>query len=181
MNTSITNFGSTCQVSDQFIEKVAKLGVMATACSLTEIKENKQAKKLDGTKVKNLRHITKLVDANKAGTDKSKDCTIILCEGDSAKAGIISGLSKDDREYIGVYPMKGKLFNVRGESISKISENKEIHEINQILGLELDVKYSREIINKKLRYGKVIFMTDQDLDGSHIKGLVINLFDAQCL
>jgi len=131
MNTPISNFGSTCQVSDQFIEKIAKLGVMNTACSLTEIKDNKQAKKTDGSKVKNLRHITKLVDANKAGTDKSKNCTIIFCEGDSAKAGIISGLSKEDREYIGVYPMKGKLFNVRGESINKISENKEICEINK--------------------------------------------------
>jgi len=179
MNTPISNFGSTCKVSDEFVEKIAKLGVMNTACSLTEIKDNKQAKKTDGSKVKNLRHITKLVDANKAGTEKSKDCTIILCEGDSAKAGIISGLSKDDREYIGVYPMKGKIFNVRGETISKISENKEICEIKQILGLENGVEYTRELIDKKLRYGKIIFMTDQDLDGSHIKGLGINLFDAQ--
>ena len=49
----------------------------------------------------------------------SDKCTIIFCEGDSAKAGIISGLSKDDRNIIGVYPMKGKLFNVRGETIQK--------------------------------------------------------------
>ena len=179
MNTPISNFGSTCNVSDQFIEKIAKLGVMNTACSLTEIKETKQAKKTDGIKVKNLRHITKLVDANKAGTDKSKDCTIILCEGDSAKAGIISGLSKDDREWIGVYPMKGKLFNVRGEKDLKISENKEIYEIKQILGLELGMNYTKELIDKKLRYGKILFMTDQDLDGSHIKGLGLNLFHYQ--
>jgi DNA topoisomerase-2 len=179
MNTPISNFGSTCKVSDKFIENVAKLGVMNTACSLTEIKDNKQAKKTDGTKVKNLRHITKLVDANYAGTEKSNKCTIIFCEGDSAKAGIISGLSKEDREYIGVYPMKGKLFNVRGETITKISENKEIYEIKQILGLEIGLEYTRELIDKKLRYGKIIFMTDQDLDGSHIKGLGINLFDAQ--
>tara|TARA_Y100000389_G_scaffold37429_2_gene31772 strand:+ start:1842 stop:5261 length:3420 start_codon:yes stop_codon:yes gene_type:complete len=179
MNTPISNFGSTCQVSDQFIEKIAKLGVMNAACSLTEIKETKQAKKTDGTKVKNLRHITKLIDANKAGTDKSKDCTIILCEGDSAKAGIISGLSKEDREFIGVYPMKGKLFNVRGEKDLKISENKEIYEIKQILGLELKMEYTRELVNEKLRYGKILFMTDQDLDGSHIKGLGLNLFHYQ--
>jgi len=179
MNTPISNFGSTCTVSDQFIEKIAKLGVMNAACSLTEIKETKQAKKTDGVKVKNLRHITKLVDANKAGTEKSKDCTIILCEGDSAKAGIISGLSKEDREWIGVYPMKGKLFNVRGEKDLKIAENKEICEIKQILGLELGMKYTKEVISKKLRYGKILFMTDQDLDGSHIKGLGLNLFHYQ--
>ena len=179
MNTPISNFGSSCTVSDQFIEKIAKLGVMNAACSLTEIKETKQAKKTDGVKVKNLRHITKLVDANKAGTEKSKDCTIILCEGDSAKAGIISGLSKEDREWIGVYPMKGKLFNVRGEKDLKIAENKEICEIKQILGLELGMIYTKEIIDKKLRYGKILFMTDQDLDGSHIKGLGLNLFHYQ--
>ena len=179
MNTPISNFGSNCTVSDQFIEKIAKLGVMNAACSLTEIKETKQAKKTDGVKVKNLRHITKLVDANKAGTEKSKDCTIILCEGDSAKAGIISGLSKEDREWIGVYPMKGKLFNVRGEKDLKIAENKEICEIKQILGLELGMKYTKELIDKKLRYGKILFMTDQDLDGSHIKGLGLNLFHYQ--
>jgi DNA topoisomerase-2 len=179
MNTPISNFGSTCQVSDQFIEKIAKMGVMNTAASLTEIKETKQAKKTDGVKVKNLRHITKLIDANKAGTEKSSDCTIILCEGDSAKAGIISGLSKEDREWIGVYPMKGKLFNVRGEKDLKISENKEICEIKQILGLELGMEYTKESINKKLRYGKILFMTDQDLDGSHIKGLGLNLFHYQ--
>ncbi|MHC5181023.1 MAG: DNA gyrase subunit A, partial [Planctomycetota bacterium] len=179
MNTPISNFGSTCQISDQFIEKIAKMGVMNTAASLTEIKETKQAKKTDGVKVKNLRHITKLIDANKAGTEKSSDCTIILCEGDSAKAGIISGLSKEDREWIGVYPMKGKLFNVRGEKDLKISENKEICEIKQILGLELGMEYTKELVNKKLRYGKILFMTDQDLDGSHIKGLALNLFHYQ--
>ena len=179
MNTSVTNFGSTCVVSDKFIEKIAKMGVMNAACSLTEIKDTKMAKKTDGNKVKSIRNIPKLIDANYAGTDISKDCTIIFCEGDSAKAGIVSGLSKEDRNYIGVYPMKGKLFNVRGESALKIAENKEIAEIKQILGLETGEEYTRERVNKKLRYGKILFMTDQDLDGSHIKGLGLNLFNSE--
>jgi DNA topoisomerase-2 len=180
MNTPSTKFGSTCTVSDKFIEKVAKLGVMDAACALTEVKQNKTAKKSDGMKVKSIRGIPKLVDANFAGTADSHKCTVIFCEGDSAKAGIISGLSKDDRNIIGVYPMKGKLFNVRGETISRISENKEIIEIKQILGLETDKVYESEAeIKNCLRYGKILFMTDQDLDGSHIKGLGINLFQSQ--
>ena len=178
MNTPIPKFGSTCTVSDKFIEKIAKMGVMNAACAITEIKETKILKKQDGTKSKNIRGIPKLIDANFAGTAKSTDCTLILCEGDSAKAGIVSGLSKDDRNTIGIYPMKGKMFNVRGESISKIGDNKEINEIKQILGLEHEKEYTEEDVKTKLRYGNVLFMTDQDLDGSHIKGLGINVFEA---
>ena len=178
MSTPISKFGSTCQVSDAFIEKIAKMGVMSAACALTEVKENKAAKKTDGTKTKSIRGIPKLIDANYAGTDKSGQCTIVLCEGDSAKAGIVSGLSKDDRNFIGVYPMKGKLFNIRGETQKRISENKEINEIKKIIGLETGKTYTETNI-KHLRYNKVLFMTDQDLDGTHIKGLGINVFDSQ--
>jgi len=177
MNTPSSKFGSKCEVSDKFIEKVAKMGVMDAALKLTEVKENKAAKKKEGVKSKSIRGIPKLTDANWAGTDKSKDCSLILCEGDSAKAGILSGLSSEDRNIIGVYPLKGKLLNVRGETLKKISDNKEIFEIKQILGLTIGKKYLNiEDVNNNLRYGKVIFMTDQDLDGSHIKGLCINLF-----
>ena len=180
MNTPSSKFGSKCDVSDKFIEKVAKMGVMDAALQLTEIKDNKAIKKTDGTKTKSIRGIPKLTDANWAGTEKSKDCIIIFCEGDSAKAGIISGLSSEDRNTIGVYPMKGKILNVRGEATKKIAENKEITEIKKILGLESNKKYLNiEDVNKNLRYGKVLFMTDQDLDGSHIKGLGINLFQSE--
>jgi DNA topoisomerase-2 len=180
MNTPSSKFGSKCDVSDKFIEKIAKMGIMDAACALTEIKENKAAKKTDGTKSKSIRGIPKLTDANWAGTEKSKDCMVIFCEGDSAKAGIISGLSSEDRNIIGVYPMKGKILNVRGENIKKISENKEIAEIKKILGLETGKEYKTiEDVYKHLRYGKVLFMTDQDLDGSHIKGLGINLFQSE--
>ena len=180
MNTPSSKFGSKCEVTDKFIEKVAKMGVMDAALQLTEVKESKAAKKTDGTKSKSVRGIPKLTDANWAGTDKSKNCMLILCEGDSAKAGILSGLSSEDRNIIGVYPLKGKLLNVRGESVKKIADNKEISEIKQILGLVTGKKYENsEDVNKSLRYGKVLFMTDQDLDGSHIKGLGINLFSCE--
>jgi DNA topoisomerase-2 len=179
MNTPSSKFGSKCDVSEKFIEKVAKMGVMDAACAITEVKENKAAKKTDGTKSKSVRGIPKLTDANWAGTDKAHLCTLIFCEGDSAKAGIISGLSSEDRNIIGVYPLKGKLLNVRGEPSKKISENKEITEIKKILGLESGKEYNMEQVAISLRYSKVLFMTDQDLDGSHIKGLCINLFESE--
>jgi len=179
MNTPVSKFGSTCTVSPSFIEKIAKMGVMEVACNITEIKNNKNAKKTDGQQIKNIRGIPKLVDANRAGTTESHSCTIIFCEGDSAKAGIISGLSREDRDFIGVYAMKGKIFNSRGETAHRISENKEISEIKKLLGLEVGQEYTEENIKEKLRYGNILLMTDQDLDGSHIKGLVLNLFDSE--
>ena len=171
LNTSVTKFGSTYEVSASFIDKLAKMGIMNTSCALSEIKDKKNAKKTDGNKNKNIRGIPKLVDANYAGTPKSNQTMLILCEGDSAKAGILSGLSNEDRNVIGVYPMRGKLFNVRGETQKRINESKEINEIKKIMGLESGKVY--ENVND-LRYGRIIFMTDQDLDGSHIKGLCIN-------
>ena len=180
MNTPSSKFGSTCSVSDAFIEKVAKMGVMDTACSLTEAKENRLAKKTDGSKTKTVRGINNFIDANHSGTAQSKDCILILCEGLSAMSGIVSGLSADDRNTIGIYPLKGKLLNVRGEQIKKISENKEISDIKKILGLETGRQYKTIAdVHQHLRYGKIMIMTDQDLDGSHIKGLCINLFHSE--
>jgi len=174
LNTPPSKFGSSCVVSDKFIEKLAKQGIMENSCELSHIKEKNNSKKTDGNKNKTIRGIPKLVDANYAGTKDSKLCTLILCEGDSAKAGILSGLTPSDRDIIGVYPMKGKLLNVRGETTKKINENKEIIEIKKIMGLESNKTYKN---TDELRYNKILFMTDQDLDGSHIKGLCINLFE----
>jgi len=180
MNTPAAKFGSTCTISDAFVEKIAKMGVMEMACSLTEAKENRLAKKTDGSKTKTIRGIANFIDANFSGTVHSKDCILILCEGLSALSGIVSGLSSEDRNTIGIYPLKGKLLNVRGEQIKKVAENKEISDIKKILGLETGKEYTTiDDVNKHLRYGKLMVMTDQDLDGSHIKGLCINLFHSE--
>ena len=181
LNTPYSKFGSTCTISDGFVERVAKMGVMDLACSLTEAKENKMvAKKTDGSKTKSIRGIANFIDANNSGTDKSKDCVLILCEGLSALSGIVSGLTSDDRNNIGIYPLKGKLLNVRGETLTKISANKEITDLKKILGLENGKVYENiNDVHKYLRYGKIMILCDQDTDGSHIKGLCINLFHSE--
>ena len=180
MNTPSNKFGSSCVVSDAFIEKVAKMGVMDLACSLTEAKETKLAKKTDGSKTKTIRGIANFIDANYSGTANSHKCILILCEGLSALSGIVSGLSSEDRNIFGIYPLKGKILNVRGEVVKKIAENKEITDVKKILGLEIGKQYSTiEDVNRNLRYGKIMIMTDADLDGSHIKGLCINLFHSE--
>jgi DNA topoisomerase-2 len=178
LSTPSFQFGSTCDISDKTIEKLIKMGLMDVAIALTQKKDLIDAKRNDGSKRKKVRGIVKLVDAVDAGTDKSESCTLIICEGDSAKAGILSGLSQKQRLKYGLYPLKGKPMNVRDDTINlkKINANKEIDELKQILGLEVGYEYTPENI-KRLRYGKLLIATDQDLDGSHIKGLCINIFD----
>ena len=78
------------------------------------------------------------------------------------------------KDYYGVYPLKGKLLNVREANVKQITENKEISDLVKIVGLVYKKKYETMDDLKTLRYGKVMIMTDQDQDGSHIKGLVIN-------
>jgi len=178
LTSPVASFGSTCEVTDAIIEKVAKIGILDMALQMTCQKETKQVKKNDGSKTKTISGIPKYTGANRAGTVDSHKCTLILCEGDSAKTSVMSGLSKKDRDHYGVYPMRGKTLNVRDETLTRINANKEIHELKQIMGLEVGRVYTPELILSKLRYGKILFMTDQDKDGSHIKGLGINVFDS---
>ncbi|CAN0447814.1 unnamed protein product, partial [Scytosiphon promiscuus] len=70
--------------------------------------------------------ITKLDDANHAGTARSQDCTLILTEGDSAKTLAVSGLGVVGRDRYGVFPLKGKLLNVREATSPQVLKNEEI-------------------------------------------------------
>ena len=154
------------------------MGLMETAISLSNFKENKDLKKTDGKKKSTIRGIPKLDDANWAGGPKSDQCTLILTEGDSAKSLAISGLEIIGRDRYGVFPLRGKVLNVKGEDkniAKKIADNAEITNLKKILGLQSDKKYQS---TKDLRYGSVMLMTDQDEDGSHIKGLLFNLFQS---
>ena len=113
-------------------------------------------------------------DANNAGGRNAKDCTLILTEGDSAKSLAVAGLSEVGRDNYGVFPLRGKLLNVREGSHFQIMNNTEIQHIKQILGLKQGKEYES---TGELRYGHLMIMTDQDHDGSHIKGLIINFMD----
>ena len=173
MTTNISNFGSKYEISEKFIDKLVKMGILDRIYHSIDLENSKLGKKTDGTKKESVRGIKKLDDANFAGTKQSTKCTLILTEGDSAKATAISGLSVVGRDYYGVFPLKGKVLNVRDVTEKRMYENEEINNIKKILGLESGKEY--ENINE-LRYGKIMIMTDQDYDGFHIKGLLINLF-----
>jgi len=169
--SKVSNFGSRCDLSDDFVKKLLRLGIVDEAL---EKSNNRALAKNDGTKRVTVT-VPKLEDANKAGTQESWKCTLILTEGDSAKTFAISGLSEVNRNYWGVFPLKGKMLNVRDASARQISENQEITYLKQILGLQHGKDYQDV---KNLRYGRVMLLTDADQDGHHIKGLVMNMFHA---
>lgn len=124
-----------------------------------------------GKKKLKLTGIPKLEDANDAGSRNAEQCTIILTEGDSAKSLALAGIEVVGRDKYGVFPLKGKFLNVREAGNKQIMENAEITNLIKILGIQIGKKYTDV---SSLRYGKIMIMTDQDHDGSHIKGLLIN-------
>jgi DNA topoisomerase II len=129
-----------------------------------QVKEKNIAEKKSNKLVKHLL-IPKLEDALWAGGPKSKECTLILTEGDSAKSLAVAGLSTLGREKYGVFPLRGKLLNVRDASSLQIENNEEINNLKLILGLQENLSYENMESNNgkyKLRYGKVLLMTDQD-------------------
>ena len=176
MTTPKSKFGSMPEITDKFIKQICESGLSERVLQYTEFKENKEVKKTNGTKKNKLRDIPKLDDANFAGTRNSHMCTLILTEGDSAKSMAIAGLSVVGRDKYGVFPLKGKVLNVRDATVKQITNNSEITNIKKIIGLESGKKY-KDI--KQLRYGKIMIMTDQDHDGSHIKGLILNLMHSE--
>ncbi|CAF3850431.1 unnamed protein product, partial [Rotaria magnacalcarata] len=175
--TEKKNFGSTCLIkSDENFLKdiVKKTGIVESVINWLEHRQDAKLHKQSGTKTSKLKGIPKLDDANDAGTKNSVNCTLIVTEGDSAKALAVAGLGVIGRDRYGVYPLKGKLLNVREATTKKMTENSEISQLVKILGLNYGEKYVNKSDLSKLRYGKLMIMADQDQDGSHIKGLVIN-------
>ena len=174
LTTKQSAFGSSPKLSDDTLKKVVtKLNLVSTIVEAQSAKDAKENSKTDGKKQSRITGIPKLDDAVLAGTKDSSKCTLILTEGDSAKAMALSGLSQEQRKTFGVYPLKGKVLNVKDTSDSKVEQTKEIAELKKIIGLTSGKKYTN---TADLRYGSVMIMTDQDLDGSHIRGLLVNLF-----
>ena len=157
---------------------IKKLNISNDIISYIKSKQAKELEKMDKKRKQKTVKIKKLYDANYAGTSKSNLCTLILTEGDSAKAMAISGLSaiKNGTDIFGVFPLKGKLLNVREASHKQIINNEEFNNIRKILGLKMGTVYSNENL-KELRYGSILLMMDADVDGSHIKGLFFNMIE----
>ena len=166
------DFGSKFEPPKTFIKNILKTGIQAELLSLSKFREMKELKKTDGSRKSKITGIPKLDDANKAGTAHSEKCTLIVTEGDSAKTLAIAGLSVVGRDHYGVFPLRGKCKNVRDASVKQLTENKEFNDLKKILGLQQGKVYTSL---SELRYGRLMIMTDADNDGSHIKGLILNM------
>ena len=180
MTLQAKSFGSKCQLTEEFIKKLTKCGLVDRILNWMAYKEKTDLEKAGSkTKQSKLKGIPKLDDANDAGTKDSMNCTLIVTEGDSAKTLAVAGLGVIGRDKYGVFPLRGKMLNVREASTKQILENSEVSNLLKIIGLNFKDKYETKESLKNLRYGKLMIMTDQDHDGSHIKGLIINFVHHQ--
>lgn len=142
-------------------------------------KSMKDISKTDGKKVSNLVIKKDFDDANLAARSRSLECTLYIVEGHSASGYPKRRISKlpGGKDLNGVYPLQGKVMNVKTHTIEKVNKYEEFENLKKILGLRQNVDYSLEKNRKShLRYGKVMFNVDADSDGMHIMGLLINMF-----
>jgi len=184
LTSNPSDFGSSSNLSPSFLDELVEAeedggpGIVEEVVRAGKGRQQSHLfKQVSGKKTrKQLLSIFKLEDAHSAGSENSSDCTLILTEGDSAKALAVAGMEIIGRQKYGVFPLRGKLLNVRHATVNQLAKNAEIKAMVAILGLDFQKTYASSEERNELRYGQVMLMTDQDTDGSHIKGLVINFF-----
>lgn len=174
LTSPVASFRRKFECSQAFIDKLARGAVGEKALAQSKAADDSSLKKTDG-KMRSTVAVPKLEDAHWAGTAKSHLCTLVLTEGDSAKTMAVSGLAVVGRDRFGVFPLKGKLLNTRDAAAAKIAANDEITAIKKIMGLETGKVYKDAA---DTRYGSILVLADQDVDGFHIRGLLFNLFQS---
>merc|ERR1719353_2672429 len=142
MTLKASKFGSACNLNSSFINEVIEetgiLDVVIAEASAKMTIAMDNSTKTGSRSGKRVMGVPKLEDANDAGGNDSKKCTLILTEGDSAKALAVAGLSVIGRDRYGVFPLRGKPLNVRDCTQKQIMDNKEIMALVKIFGLSFD-------------------------------------------
>ncbi len=139
--------------------------ILERARSRQRLMDLKDASKL--AKKGKKQRVEKLLDANER-KDRTK-CALFICEGDSAIGGLRSAR---DKLYQGGIALKGKPMNVSQASIKEVLENQEFADIMSSIGLAIGQKADPN----ELRYSKIVFLADSDVDGGHINTLLTNFF-----
>jgi DNA topoisomerase-2 len=165
--TEPKDFGSLHEITEKTLKKIFSSEIIESILDWIEKKKAAEERAklrrlnngLDKTKV------IKLVDAKKSGNRDS--CTLAIFEGDSAMGAF---REYRDPQTQGAFPLRGKFVNVREIKDSQVVQNKEVQALMAAIGLKIGHE------PKDLRYGKILFYTDSDLDGHSIAGLLINFF-----
>jgi DNA topoisomerase-2 len=174
LTSSPSSFGSSCTLPDKFLDRRVLLpadkggpGIVEEVIRVARGRQQASLLQQLGTNGKKTKRqlmsmIPKLEDAHLAGTEAGWDCTLILTEGDSAKALAVAGLEEIGRDRFGVFPLRGKFLNVRHATVSQLANNGEIQALCAIMGLEFGKEYDTMEQRRELRYGHIMLMTDQD-------------------
>ena len=129
-------------------------------------KARENAREGNKKKEKALKFDSKLADCFSKDREK---CEIYITEGDSASGNLKTAR---DNEFQAVMPVRGKILNTQKATLAQIQKNAEIMTMIDAFGLRIDLKTMKVTYNKdELRYGKIIIMSDADVDGAHIKNL----------
>jgi DNA topoisomerase-2 len=167
--TEIKDFGFTYEVPEKLIKSILKSEIVNSILDWLNQKKQADESKLARELNKNLAKIKveKLIDAK--GRDRWK-CSIGIFEGDSA----ISAFRKYRvPESMGAFALKGKFTNVSELTNQKLVQNAEVVNLMGAIGLKL----GQEPDLKHLRYGRILFYVDADVDGNSIAGLLLNFFN----
>lgn len=178
MDLEYKSWGVKFDIPETFLKKLTKSKIVDNILADMSVKENKSLEKISNSS--RIIGIPKLTDANKAGVEPEK-CTLFITEGDSANGMANNGIATVGHNYYGSFPIRGKILNVRDASVDTIVKNEEIQNIIKILNLQMNKSYTKnnkgQFVcenNSVLRYSTLAVMADQDTDGSHIKGLLLN-------
>lgn len=171
-------------VESKHISALMKWPFMDEIKKMIELREMMTLKKSE--RKRGTKKIKNFDPANNAGGKHSNKCTLVLCEGLSAKTYAVAGIQHGSyfgdtklkgRDWYGLMPLRGKVLNVRKAKPKSILANEEIVSVIQALGVQHGVDYTQDSNFKQLQYGRLMILTDQDHDGYHIGGLILNLFD----
>lgn len=152
--------------NEKEIKIIADKAISAKKAREAAKKAREKVRENNKKKEKVLKFDSKLADCY--GKDRSK-CEIYITEGDSASGNLKTAR---DNEFQAVMPVRGKILNTQKATFDKIQKNAEIMTMINAFGLTIDTKTMKVTYNKEdLRYGKIIIMSDADVDGAHIKNL----------
>lgn len=173
LDTPMTSWGWSKWVpSKEFVSAIERSPLIDRIIAISREKNDADAAK--ATKVSTARHPS--FGKYEPALARGPDATLVACEGDSAANFVRSGLASVGRRKFGLYPLRGKFLNTRGLTAKHVVENKEAMELMKILGIQLNATYTSDMV-AKLPYGRLMVAADQDVDGSHIAGLVFNFID----